>query len=238
MSNRLIIPLMALGIVVAGCQSAPDHSPSSPFRVLYNSDLTHIRTCISPYYKAGEEFNIDMLKASIDEAADAGCDAHMLAPLFTYVPAWKSKIYPIEEHIEWLKSRFPGIEISDYLKCLAEGTDIVGVYVDRCKEKGIAPFISVRINDWHTREWIGCPPDTKLNWYPPHGLDKWRSTHPEYWVADAEERAAAESLLTDDRKADFRRYSELSGILRDQRTLNWRYDAVRERMFGFIREIC
>ncbi|MGE4490099.1 MAG: hypothetical protein AB7E95_11215, partial [Kiritimatiellales bacterium] len=60
----------------------------------------------------------------------------------------------------------------------------------------------------------------------------------EYWVANAEERAAVESLLTDDRKADFRRYSELSGILRDQRTLNWRYDAVRERMFGFIREIC
>ncbi len=227
----LIISLTSFFSTFAG------ERPEAPFHVLYNNDLTQIRTCKSPYHKLDQEFNIEMLRASVDETVKAGFDAHMLAPLLTYVPAWKSKLYPIEEHVEWLKSRFPDIKITDYVKCLAEGTDIVGVFVEHCRTNGIAPFITVRMNDWHTLEWIGADPDTKLDWFTPHGLDKWRWMHPEYRVADPAEWKAFEKGLTDDRKADLRK-PNVAQKLREQRVMDWRFEPVRERMFGFIEEIC
>ncbi|MGE4490100.1 MAG: hypothetical protein AB7E95_11220 [Kiritimatiellales bacterium] len=211
--------------------------PAPPYRVTFNDDLTQLRTVETPYHALDEEFRMDMLKADVEEVAAAGFDAHMLAPLFTYVPAWKSEIYPIAVHTNWLKTQFPNLEISDFLKVLADGTDIVGEFVKYCREAGTAPILAVRMNDWHTREWIGCPPDTPLNWYPPHGLDQWRWEHPEYWLKDSTEELYAEGILTDDRVKDFRRPG-LKKQLREERVLNWKHPEVRERMLGFIRELC
>lgn len=207
-------------------------------RVLYNNDLTNIMGCESPYHEYGAEFTIDMLRASVDETVEAGCDAHLLAPLLTYVPAWKSNIYPIGEHVAWLTSQFPNHVISDYIRCLSEGTDIVSVFIDHCRSKGIAPFLAVRMNDWHTLEWIGADSDTRIDRFTPCGLDKWRWDHPEYRISDPADQAAVEATLTDDRAADFRKNPALAGTLREQRVLDWRFGAVRERMFGFLQEIC
>ncbi len=235
--------IIALTVALSGTLLAMGPSvrvaerPKSPFKILYNNDLTHIRSTESPYRKGDQEFNIEMLKASVDETVKAGCDVHMLSPLLTYVPAWKSKIYPIKEHVEWLKSKYPKVKIADYVKCLAEGTDIVGVYVEYCRKEGIAPFITVRVNDWHGQEWVGSGENTEMDWFNPGALDKWRGTHPQYRMAPVAEQQAVESTLTDNRKNDLRRPG-LAEVLRNQRVMNWRFDPVRERMLGFIKEIC
>jgi hypothetical protein len=47
----------------------------------------------------------------------------------------------------------------------------------------------------------------------------------------------AAGILTDDRVKDLRR-SGLAKQLREERVLNWKHPEVRERMLGFIRELC
>ena len=42
---------------------------------------------------------------------------------------------------------------------MADGGDIVEVFVKRCREKGLKPFISFRLNDSHGREVMNSPRD-------------------------------------------------------------------------------
>ncbi|MHC4123768.1 MAG: hypothetical protein ACYSSI_09365, partial [Planctomycetota bacterium] len=73
--------------------------PKAPFKVLYSNDTTNITSCTSPFHKRGEPFTDDMLRATVDEAA--GCDVHMLQPGLGWIPWWKSKAYPADEHYRW-----------------------------------------------------------------------------------------------------------------------------------------
>ena len=40
---------------------------AKPFKVLYNDDLTHIGTCVSPYHKKGELLRPEMIERDVDE---------------------------------------------------------------------------------------------------------------------------------------------------------------------------
>lgn len=74
----------------------------APFKVLFSNDTYNTDDCVSPYHKKGGLFRPEMLEASVDETAGTGVEVHMLQPANGWVPWWKSKIYPVEEHYQWL----------------------------------------------------------------------------------------------------------------------------------------
>jgi hypothetical protein len=75
----------------------------APYQVLFSNDTTNIETCVSPYRAKGEPFRPEMLEATVDETAGVGIDVHLLQPGLGWVPWWKSKVYPFEEHIAFMK---------------------------------------------------------------------------------------------------------------------------------------
>lgn len=78
----------------------------APFKVLFSNDMTNIEICVSPYHKKGELFRPEMLEATVDETAGTGVEVHMLQPGLGWVPLWKSKAYPLDEHCRWLQQTY------------------------------------------------------------------------------------------------------------------------------------
>lgn len=142
-SLGLLAPLSTSAEEAAG--SLPP-APKPPYRVLYSNDLTNIMNCPSPYRKSGP-FRDELMRASVDETAGVGIDVHMLQPGLGWVPWWPSKILTMAQHVEYLKSA--GIEVKPFEQYVLAGGDLVGVFVDECRKKGVAPFISLRVNDTH-----------------------------------------------------------------------------------------
>ncbi len=122
--------------------------PKPPFRVLYSNDTTNILTCVSPYHREGEEYRPEMLAHTVDETCGTGVEVHLLQPGLGRVLLWQSKIYPPAEHYRWLKETYD-IDPDDYGKYLLAGGDLVRNFIERCRQKGLVPFISVRQNDGH-----------------------------------------------------------------------------------------
>ena len=192
----------------------------APFKVLFSNDTTNIETCTSPYSpyefekraKKGQPFTPEMLEGTVDETAGTGVEVHMLQPGVGWVPWWKSKAYPYHEHVKFLKERF-GMDPSQsgYAEYMAGGGDIVKVFVDRCREKGLAPFISFRLNDSHGHEFVNAPRD-ELQGFLWHCLTPIHVNHPEWRLGED---------LTD----------------WNNRVLNWTIPEVRELKFKFIEEI-
>ncbi len=147
--------------------------PRAPFKVLFSNDTTNILSCTSPYHKRGEPFTTERLEATVDEVA--GVDVHMLQPGLGWIPWWKSKVYPAEEHYRWFQER-TGNKPDPFGQYMLAGGDMVRVFVDRCRKQGQVPFISLRLNDGHHLENV----DTK------HRGSVWCSkfyvAHPEYRI--------------------------------------------------------
>jgi hypothetical protein len=120
--------------------------PKPPYRVLYSNDLTNIMNCPSPYRKSGP-FRDELMRASVDETAGVGIDVHMLQPGLGWVPWWPTKILPMTEHVKYLESI--GEKPKPFEQYVLAGGDLVGVFVDQCRKKGVVPFISLRVNDTH-----------------------------------------------------------------------------------------
>nr|WP_321465888.1 hypothetical protein [uncultured Desulfobulbus sp.] len=78
----------------------------------------------------------------------AGVDAHLLQPGLGWIPWWKSKVYPAEEHYRWYEKR-SGKAPDSFGRYMLAGGDMVRVFIDRCRMRGQAPFISLRMNDAH-----------------------------------------------------------------------------------------
>lgn len=191
----------------------------APYKVLFSNDTTNIEQCTSPYspqrwthHGPTKPFSRGMLEASVDETAGTGVDAHLLQPGVGWVPWWKSRIYPFADHVRFMKERY-GKEpsASGFAQFMADGGDIVQVFVDRCRQKSVAPFISFRLNDSHGHELVHMPPE-KIEGWAWHCITPWHVNHPEW---------------------------RLGQDLNDwnNRVLNWAIPEVRQHKFGFIREI-
>lgn len=178
----------------------------APFRLLFNNDCTNITSCVSPYHKKGEPFRPEMLEATVDEAV--GVDAHLLMPGAGWVPWWPSKVLPIEKQHQWFRDTYgiePANSVHDYL---LEGGDLVKVFVERCRLRGQAPFISYRLNDSHHFE-----KDEKPEPWVVACLNAFYKDHPEYRIAPSIH--------------DW-----------DLRVHNWAIPEVREYKYAFIEELC
>lgn len=191
-----------------------------PFKVLFSNDTVNTVSCISPYHAKGEPFSKEILEASVDETADTGVDVHMLQPGLMMVPWWHSQQYPYAEHIAWYQATY-GAKVDDnpYYAYMMDGGDMVRVFVDRCHAKGIVPFVSVRLNDSHGKEFVntvGGGEIEEIPGYALHCVNRFYKEHPEYRIDPVR-------VGKDDWNV---------------RVLNWANPEVVEWMFGFIRELC
>ncbi len=192
-----------------------------PFRVLYSNDTTHIETCRSPYApepfdwlgRRAKPFGPAQIEASVDETAGLGIDVHLLQPGVGWVPWWRSRVYPFDEHVRYLRERF-GLDParSGFASYMAAGGDIVGVVVARCRQHGLAPFVSLRLNDSHGHEFLNAPPDEIPGWAW-HTLTRTHVEHPEWRISND--------------------LADWAG-----RVLNWAIPEVPASKYAFIEEIC
>jgi len=184
----------------------------APYRVLFSNDTTNIETCGSPYHRRGEPFVPEMLEATVDETADTGIEVHLLQPGVGVVPWWKSSVCPADEHYRWWQETY-GAEPDGYGRYMLAGGDMVAVFVNRCRARGLAPFVSLRLNDGHGKEFVNAAPGDKAPSWTGHCLSRFYHDHPEYRLGP--------------NLADW-----------NQRVLNWALPEVRDRQFAFIRELC
>lgn len=183
-----------------------------PIRTIYSNDLTNLLTCISPYHRKGEPFRPEMLDASVDEAAGR-VDAHILQPGFGWFPMWQSKVYSPREHYDWIRERY-GMEPDSMGQYLLSGGDFVADFIKRCRHHGQIPFIGLRLNDMHAKDFIDSRRlDAHARWWLPLPLSRFYEEHPEYRLGPD----------LDDR---------------NQRVHNWIHEETREFKFRLIEELC
>jgi len=183
----------------------------APFRVLFSNDTTNISGCVSPFHKKGEPFRPEMLQASVDEVAGL-VDAHLLQPGLGMVPMWPSKVLPLEEHYAWIKKRY-GQEPDGFGRYVLNGGDVVKVFVERCRQRGQAPFVSLRMNDAHHKEFSDPPPGEKPAGKLGMSVTRFYAEHPEYRIKPGSLRGA-------------------------DVVQNWAVPAVRAQKFALLRELC
>ncbi|MDR0352330.1 MAG: hypothetical protein LBI02_02885 [Opitutaceae bacterium] len=194
----------------------------APFRMLYNNDTTNLESCVAPFHPKNAPFTVDVLKGSIDEAVRAGADCYMFSPGLTWVPLWKSKIYPPAEHMQWWLDTFkrPMSTIGEFV---LNGGDLVEEYVAYCKANKITAFLSLRVNDYHHVEDLDARPGARMHPSSCLAVDRFRREHPELRIAAAGFTPPAGSNIPP---------------ARDANVMNWGRKEVRERLLGFIRELC
>ncbi|MDF1858888.1 MAG: hypothetical protein P1U87_01670 [Verrucomicrobiales bacterium] len=123
-------------------------SPAIPFRTIYSNDTTHILSCKMPWRDRKDPLTDEHIAMSIREAA--GVDAHFLQPGLGWIPWWKSEIYSPQEHYdEFLQKEQGHQSINKIGRYLLEGGDMLQTLVTTCREIGVAPFLSFRLNDGH-----------------------------------------------------------------------------------------
>ena len=153
---------------------AEEATRSKPrFRVLYSNDATNTVACVSPWHKKREPFRPEMLEATVDEVAGTGVEVHLLQPGLGWIPWWKSTVYPADEHYRWFQQR-TGAEPDTFGKYMLDGGDMVSLFIDRCRQRGQSPFISLRMNDAHHLE------DADLKSRAAIWASRFYVEHPEY----------------------------------------------------------
>lgn len=149
----LMISLIMSGLSIVGGDMAP-------YKILYNSDTTHILSCTSNWRKNREPLNIKMFQATVSEAADAGADVFLMAPGLGWVPWWPSDVLPLEKQAEWFRKKFdmPAAK-SPFFDYILHGNDIIKISLEACKRRNMAFFISFRMNDQHGKDTFAVKPN-------------------------------------------------------------------------------
>lgn len=150
--------------------------PKPGFRVLYSNDATNTVSCVSPWHQNKKDpFRPEMLEATVDEVAGTGVEVHLLQPGMGWIPWWKSTVYPAEEHYRWYQQR-TGAAPDTFGQYMLAGGDMVSVFIDRCRQRGQSPFISLRMNDGHHLE------DADLKSRAAIWASRFYVEHPEYRI--------------------------------------------------------
>ncbi|MBL9117758.1 MAG: hypothetical protein JNJ83_22310 [Verrucomicrobiaceae bacterium] len=206
MKRRYFIQTLAAAPLLAA-----ETQRKAPFRTLYSNDLTNITSCVSPFRAAKEPFRPEMLDATVDEVAGL-VDAHFLQPGLGMVPLWPSKVIDLKEHFAWIKQRY-GQKPDSMSQFVLNGGDIVQRFIDRCRAKGQAAFISLRVNDAHHKEFVDPKPGDKPGSSIGMSVTRWYAEHPEHRIVPGSLRGA-------------------------DLVLNWAEPKVPEQKLMLIRELC
>lgn len=154
-------------------------------RMLYNNDGTDI---MGNYYYGSRPTSIDDVKSYVDRIVGTPVTTFLICTgaLIPYHKSNYDRAFGDGEDKRLLNrlSQRPEDSAQNAMmkiyktnfKILDEqGTDIVGICVDRAKEKGLEAFISIRMNDLHFND--------TAEYFPSVKSEFWLS-HPEYWMGD------------------------------------------------------
>lgn len=223
------------------CCSAPlAGAAEAPFRVLFSNDTTNICSNVSPFHQRGEPFTEDKLRASIDETVGK-VDVHMLQPGGGRAAWWKSQVAPADEYYAWLRDE-ARVELDSMGEYMVSGGDMVRVFVEHCRLRGVTPFVSLRLNDYHGTEHADLlidrlrggdgagdvRPGVQGCW-----LGRFYLEHPEYRLG-----SDPEAYTNNPDKLAFNGDHSLRGQLRVARVLNWAIPQVPAHTLALITEIC
>lgn len=233
-TKTLILSVAGALATSLAAAAAPAPRPVPPFRMLYDNDLTNVTSRNSPFHRSGEPFTIDKFRASIDETAGTGVDVNVLQPGYGWVPCWKSKIYPYEQHVAWLKERYgetPRL-LGGY-----NAENIMGEFIQRCRERGTAAFVSLRMNDYHHKNFVDFTKEEfatyrrGINRKFELKVSKFYLDHPEYRLNDIPVPPRGSMDLFD--------YVEkYRDEIRVNNLWDWAIPAVRQAKLAFIAELC
>lgn len=201
MDTRSALGVLACLILMSGAEAA-----KAPYRVLFGHDTTCITSCTSPWRPKGGALTDAQVRASIDEIV--GADAILFQPGCGWIPWWKSKVYPAEEHYRFYQEKY-GIKPNTFGEYMLAGGDLLTTFTARCKERRVAAFVSFRLNDGHGLENAGLTNASAAHTVSKFYLDnyrRWRiGPDPKDW---------------------------------NQHVLDWAVPEVRDHKFAFLREIC
>lgn len=155
------VGLAAVALALTGWSAVAEEGGATPAsRLFVNEDCWHFwmadsREGYTPL-KPGIGSTRQGLEGYIDEIA-RGKVTHFLMnvngqranfPSRVFEPVWTSLDEPDRRHEKWVMT----------LKRLAdEGIDPYRVWIGRCRQKGVSPWISVRMNDLHRTGQKDCP---------------------------------------------------------------------------------
>lgn len=244
-----VFAFLSSSLSIAHAQDKEAQPP--PFRTLYSNDTTNIASSPSPFKTKKSNITEADIRASVDETAGGGVDVHMLQPGLGWVPWWKSSVLPMADHLDWVKRT--GRTPSSFEKFVLGGGDIVQIFVDECRAKGIAPFISLRVNDTHNVS-RGMPIKDLAARRKAMTEFKLYDDHPEWLIGPGSDEEERTQYAFDFSRKEIQDYKlalirELAGYDIDGLELDlmrhWRFfhqgrttSAERERMMtGFIKQV-
>ena len=146
--------------------------PKIPHRVIYNQDASHL------FFRTSEKITPAHVDQMVDEVAQGGAELMLINPNCQRVnypsKVWQTFWDGIESGTgQPATGAGPGTEdghraLIMQKKCLADqGCNYLTRALDRCRQAGIAPGVSVRMNDTHETPW----PDS-------HSLSDFYKQHP------------------------------------------------------------
>lgn len=216
---------------------------AAPFRVLYSNDTTNISSSPAAKLSGRGPLVLQRLEVSVDEAA--GADVQLLQPGNGWVPWWRSRLYPGDEHYRWFKENI-GLPIDPIGQFIMDGGDMVGPFLVRSRTVGSVPFISVRLNDYHgneTQDFLRkiAEGEGRGRKYPTFNRTQtaWESRfqleHPEYRLRP--DPADYTALSTEEQLAYIGQMRQRIN-LRTARVWNWAIPEVPAYKLSLIRELC
>ncbi len=150
-----------------------------PWKMIYSNDTTNILNCTSPFNQRGDRvFTEEKIRGSVREAAVPGMGAQLLQPGTAWVPWWRSKLVPLEEHEQWFREHFGVEPNSPEHRYLLGGGDMVEVFTDECQKNGNDALVSFRANDSHLQERSWGEPKPPGGWV--HCVSRFYVEHPQY----------------------------------------------------------
>lgn len=208
--------------------------PAPEFRTVYDNDLTHILSNESPYYQSGQLFSTEMLYGSVDETKGIGVDVHALQPGYGWVPCWESAIYPYTAHTNWLMERYGTIPrfFHGY-----DASQITGEFIKRCRQDGMAAFISLRMNDYHHKNYVDFTKEEFARYRDDIGR-KFELKVSSIYMAHPEYRLNISTVPPQGNMDLFEYVEKYRTQIRRNNLWNWAIPEVRQHNFNFIREIC
>lgn len=184
------------------------------YRTLFNHDGWCAYQHVSPYWDGEGPVPAEQILGYVDEVADAGIDVLLLCPNIYLMPGWDSDHSPFWRNegrtMDFSELDSPGPRFARIRDFILSGNDIIALSAQRARERGIAFFITWRMNDVQFLERPTSPSASPF----------WRE-HPEYRVGGPGVPAGDGDTSK-----------------RPLLALDFRHEAVRDHKFGFLEELC
>lgn len=113
---------------------------SSPYRVLYNQDCSNI------FHITKEPVELRHINKMVDEVAEGGADVMLINPN-AQKANYPSKVW--QKYWDGYEKGEGGHLVCQMRHLAASGIDYLSTVLARCRHRGIAPGVSIRMNDMH-----------------------------------------------------------------------------------------